>query len=67
MLVTGVSGYIACHVASLLLKEGYRVRGTVRSLQNEEKVQWLKQLGTDCKHELELVEADLLKEDCWPG
>lgn len=67
VLVTGVTGYIASHIAQRLLKEGYRVRGTVRSLENEEKLQWVKQLDPEAKHEIELVEADLLKEDCWPA
>jgi nucleoside-diphosphate-sugar epimerase len=30
VLVTGVNGYIASHIAEQLLKHGYRVRGTVR-------------------------------------
>lgn len=30
MLVTGVNGYIASHIAKQLLEHGYRVRGTVR-------------------------------------
>lgn len=30
VLVTGVNGYIASHVAEQLLEHGYRVRGTVR-------------------------------------
>lgn len=38
VLVTGVNGYIASHVANELLLAGYRVRGTVR---NVEKSQWL--------------------------
>lgn len=37
VLVTGVNGYIASHVANELLLAGYRVRGTVR---NVEKSQW---------------------------
>lgn len=30
VLVTGVNGYIASHIAEQLLEHGYRVRGTVR-------------------------------------
>ncbi|PIO70110.1 NAD dependent epimerase/dehydratase family protein [Teladorsagia circumcincta] len=63
VLVTGASGYIASHCVRLLLNEGYRVRGTVRSLKNEKKVTPIKQLQQGDR--LELVEADLLKEDCW--
>lgn len=63
--MTGVAGYIASHVAQLLQTEGYRVRGTVRSLENEDHYQWVKQLCPDAKHELQLVEAALLKEESW--
>ena len=37
VLVTGASGFIAAHIIQQLQKEGYRVRGTVRSLKNEVK------------------------------
>src|SRR6516225_9588352 len=33
ILVTGVSGMIATHIADEALKAGFRVRGTVRSVQ----------------------------------
>ena len=32
VLVTGASGYIAQHIILQLLAKGYRVRGTIRSL-----------------------------------
>jgi nucleoside-diphosphate-sugar epimerase len=35
VLVTGIGGYVASHVADQLLKAGYKVRGTVRSLKNQ--------------------------------
>ena len=57
-LVTGASGYIAIHVINLLLKEGHSVRGTIRSLNDKEKVDGLKKLGP-----IELVEANL-EESC---
>lgn len=41
VLVTGASGFIASHVVDLLLKKGFRVRGTVRSLKNPAKVIFL--------------------------
>ncbi len=31
VLVTGVNGYIASHIADQFLEAGYRVRGTARS------------------------------------
>lgn len=36
ILVTGVNGYIAARTAEALLKAGYRVRGTARSIQSAE-------------------------------
>ena len=66
ILVTGASGYIACHIVKKLMEKGYRVRGTVRSLKDEKKVAPLRKLVPNPKHELELVEADLLKEETWP-
>lgn len=41
VLVTGVSGFIASHTANQFLEAGYRVRGTVRSLN---KADWLYKL-----------------------
>ena len=33
VLVTGATGYISSYVIKLLLKAGYKVKGTVRSLE----------------------------------
>ena len=38
VLVTGASGFIATHIVKLLLEKGFIVRGTVRSLKNQDKV-----------------------------
>lgn len=38
ILVTGVNGYIASHVADQLLEAGFSVRGTTRS---KDKVGWM--------------------------
>ena len=65
VLVTGASGYIATHIVKQLLELGYRVRGTVRSLTDDKKVAPLRKLVDKSKHELELVEADLLNENSW--
>ena len=68
VLVTGASGFIASHVITQLLEQGeFAVRGTVRSLQKEEKVKPLRELVPNPKIPLELVEADLLKADSWPA
>ena len=67
VLVTGASGYIATHLVKQLLQEGYRVRGTVRSLKDETKTKSLFDLAdSSTKANLELVEADLMDADCWP-
>lgn len=63
--MTGASGYIASYVIKLLQEEGWKVRGTVRSLSNEEVVSHLKELVPTAQYPLELVEADLLKPDSW--
>jgi NADPH:quinone reductase-like Zn-dependent oxidoreductase len=39
VLVTGANGYIAMHVVDQLLKAGYTVRGTVRSVKKGEHLQ----------------------------
>ena len=66
VLVTGASGYIATHLIKQLQTQGKcRVRGTVRSLKNEDKVKELKGLVPDAIHPLELVEAELNDEECW--
>lgn len=41
VLVSGATGYIGSHVISELLKRGYQVVGTVRSLANKEKQAFL--------------------------
>jgi nucleoside-diphosphate-sugar epimerase len=57
VLITGVNGYIASHIANEALAAGYRVRGTVRDTS---KAQWLQtyfdqHYGTG---KFELVTAD---------
>lgn len=65
VLVTGASGYVACHVVKQLQEAGYRVRGTVRSLKNAERVALLRNLAPGAKHPLELVEANLDSDEGW--
>lgn len=38
VVITGANGYIASHIADQFIRNGYRVRGTVR---NPEKSAWL--------------------------
>lgn len=65
VLVTGAGGFIATHIIKQLQEEGYKVRGTLRSLEDEEKVKRLHDLCPDAEHKLELVEADLTKPESW--
>ena len=65
ILVTGATGFLATHVVKQLLEKGYRVRGTVRSLRDEKKLAPLRNLVPNSRFKLELVEADLLKEETW--
>ncbi|XP_018019838.1 phenylacetaldehyde reductase [Hyalella azteca] len=65
VLVSGVSGYVASHIVKLLQESGYRVRGTVRSLKDAARIAPLTQLAKNPKHGLELVEADLVRDDGW--
>jgi len=61
VVVTGCSGYIGTVLTQELLKKGYRVRGTVRSLTDEAKVSHLRDLCPEAKYTLELFPADLLQ------
>jgi len=61
--VTGVSGFLGSMVCLYLLKDGsYKVRGTVRSVNNPKKIQPLKDAFGEYFSQLELVEADLGNE-----
>jgi dihydroflavonol-4-reductase len=60
--ITGASGFVAGHIIDQLLKKGYKVRGTVRSIKDKEKLKFLYDLDPT-GNSLELVEADLLNEE----
>ncbi|MDZ7589180.1 MAG: aldehyde reductase [Rubrivivax sp.] len=64
VLVTGISGFIAKHCAVELLKHGYRVCGTVRSLDKADTVRSTLAAHADASR-LEFVEADLLSDAGW--
>jgi len=59
--VSGVSGFLGSWVAKELLDGGFRVRGSVRSLDDVERVSALRALLPG----VELVAADLRKEVGW--
>ncbi|WP_394780943.1 NAD-dependent epimerase/dehydratase family protein [Undibacterium sp.] len=60
-LVTGVSGYLASWLAKDLLEQGFTVRGTVRSLQDENRAATLRALLPG----IQLVAADLRSAQGW--
>ena len=65
VLLTGVSGWIAKHVALELLNSGYEVLGTIR---NKDLIEQTKQTLASQKAPLEklsFVELDLLQDDGW--
>lgn len=57
--VTGATGFIARHIIFQLLQAGHTVVGTVRSVQNEEKMRYLKFLQSKFPSHLHLFEANL--------
>jgi nucleoside-diphosphate-sugar epimerase len=62
--ITGISGFIGSQVCLAFLKDGsFKVRGTVRSTTNEAKIAPLKEAFGEYFDQLELAEADLLKEE----
>ncbi|EGC29045.1 hypothetical protein DICPUDRAFT_159425 [Dictyostelium purpureum] len=67
VLVTGGSGYLALFCIVKLLKEGYKVRTTVRKLSRKEDVLTsIKYSGLSVSDdEIEFVEADLLSDNGW--
>ena len=64
ILVTGISGFIAKHCAIELMRHGYVVRGTLRSLKKADEVRATLAKQCDCAG-LEFAEADLLADRGW--
>jgi dihydroflavonol-4-reductase len=65
VLVTGISGYIGEHCAAELLKNGYAVKGSVRSLSKTDKVTGAIKKVIDPKGNLEYCELNLLSDYGW--
>jgi len=65
VLVTGISGFVGQHCAAELLKNGYSVRGSVRSIvKTDEVINGIKK-EIDPKGNLEFCELDLMKDAGW--
>lgn len=65
VLLTGISGFIGQHCAVELLKNGYAVRGSVRSLSKTEGITATIEKEVDPKGNLEYCELDLLNDTGW--
>jgi nucleoside-diphosphate-sugar epimerase len=69
VLVTGATGFVGKWTVVELLRAGYRVRGTVRSLgPKADRVREAvdAQVGHEALARLELVVADILEDKGWP-
>ena len=67
IVVTGITGFIAKHVAAQLLDLGYGVRGTLRNPDKQQQVR--KSIASMCSQKalerLEMVTCDLLGDEGW--
>ncbi|MBD9510210.1 GDP-mannose 4,6-dehydratase [Ensifer sp. ENS10] len=65
--VTGIGGFVGRHVALLLLRRGYDVRGTVRDLARAEEIERsIRAAGGTEAAKLSFAEADLLGKKAGP-
>ena len=64
VLVTGASGFIAEHCIIELLKNGFSVKGSLRSMNREQEVRDAVKTETD-DTKLEFCKLDLLEDDGW--
>mgnify|MGYP001388386558 FL=1 len=64
VLVTGASGFIAEHCIIELLKNGYSVKGSLRTMNREQEVREAVKTETD-DAKLEFCKLDLLEDDGW--
>ena len=65
VLVTGISGWIAQFCAVELIKNGFKVRGSLRTFSRKVEVEQAISSVVDITDMLEFCELDLLKDDGW--
>ena len=65
VLVTGGSGFVGSWAIALLLRQGYRVRTTVRNLAREQDVRAAIGSQVDPEDRLSFFAADLLRDEGW--
>ena len=67
VLVTGITGFIGSHVAIALLRQGYRVRGTLRSRARADEIRAIiaANLDSDPGDRLTFAEAELMSDAGW--
>ena len=65
VLVTGGAGYMASWLVKYLLEDGYKVRITVRDINNEDKYKHLQKIADNSRGSLDVLEANLLDPDAF--
>jgi nucleoside-diphosphate-sugar epimerase len=67
VLVKGIGGFLAGHVALQLLEQGYRVQGSLRRLDKSDSVrsQLGAHMGSEALERLNFVQADLDSDEGW--
>ena len=66
VLVTGANGFVAMQCILQLLQEGYRVRGTLRSLDRANDIKATIGKHADVSNgQLSFVAADLARDEGW--
>lgn len=65
ILVTGASGFVAIHTIIQLLEQGYKVRGTLRTLSREAEVRETISKYVQANDRLEIISGDLEQDSGW--
>lgn len=65
IFITGISGFLASHIALVLLKSGATITGSVRSLKKSEHIRAVLEKHGANTQNLRFVELDLLRDDGW--